>query len=230
MSEAASMSGLAPNPILPEHLVSLAPTIKPDRAVAYAHALNFVLSLAEITTPLRLAYFVSQLAYESASFRALTENLNYSASRLLVIFPKYVKSQAQADSLARQGPEAIANLVYGGRMGNGPAASGDGWAYRGRGFIMLTGKDNYRRFQTFLGLNVVTDPDMVADPYVAAQAAAWFWLGNGLNALADRDDVSAVTRRINGGTHGLEGRARLLARAKAIWAADSAPTPSVPVT
>jgi putative chitinase len=161
-----------------------------------------------ITNPLRLSHFLSQCAHESANFTALRENLNYSSDGLLKIFPKYFKDRATADAYARK-PEKIANRVYASRMGNGDEASGDGFNFRGRGYIQLTGKDNYKQFGSFIGEDLVANPDLVATKYPLT-SAAFFFNKNGLWAICDKGDtkeiVTQVTKRVNGGTHGLDDR------------------------
>jgi len=161
-----------------------------------------------ITNPLRLSHFLSQCAHESGNFTLVRENLNYSSDGLLKVFPKYFKDRATADKYARK-PEMIANRVYASRMGNGDEASGDGFKFRGRGFIQLTGKDNYKQFSTFIGEDCVANPDLVATKYPLT-SAAFFFDKNGLWAICDKgatdDIVTAVTKRVNGGTHGLAER------------------------
>lgn len=161
-----------------------------------------------ITNHLRLAHFLSQCAHESGNFKFLTENLNYSADGLLKIFPKYFKDKATADAYARK-PEKIASRVYANRMGNGDEASGDGFKFRGRGYIQLTGKDNYKQFSDFIGEDCVANPDLVATKYPLT-SAAFFFNKNGLWTICDKGDtpdvVTLVTKRVNGGTHGLEDR------------------------
>lgn len=162
----------------------------------------------QLNTPLRLSHFLAQCAHESGNFKLVTENLNYSADGLLKVFPKYFKDKATADAYARK-PEKIANRVYGGRMGNGDEASGDGFRFRGRGYIQLTGKDNYRSFSDFIGEDCVSNPDLVATKYPLS-SAAFFFEKNGLWGICDRgatpDVVTSVTKRVNGGTHGLDDR------------------------
>lgn len=161
-----------------------------------------------ITNHLRLSHFLSQCAHESGNFTLVKENLNYSSDGLLKIFPKYFKDRATADKYARK-PEMIANRVYASRMGNGDEASGDGFKFRGRGFIQLTGKDNYKQFSTFIGEDCVANPDLVATKYPLT-SAAFFFDKNGLWAICDKgatdDIVTAVTKRVNGGVHGLSDR------------------------
>ena len=161
----------------------------------------------QINSSLRLAHFLAQCAHESGNFKTTVENLNYSAERLKEIFPKYFPGNL-AGSYAGQ-PEKIASRVYGGRMGNGDEASREGFKFRGRGYIQLTGKDSYRAFTTTLEDNIIEDPDLVASKYPLL-SAAWFWSRNSLNALADQgasdEAVTQVTKRVNGGTVGLADR------------------------
>lgn len=167
--------------------------------------------------PRRFAHFMAQLAHESAHFRRLEENLNYSGDGLWNTFRKYFASKEEADSFARQ-PERIANRVYSNRMGNGDEASGDGYRYRGRGFIQLTGRENYRNIGNRIGLDIENNPDIVSgDVATALKVAADYWDSKNLNKFADKDDIRAITKLINGGYNGLEDRIRLLKRARAIW-------------
>jgi putative chitinase len=160
-----------------------------------------------INTPLRLAHFLAQCGHESGGFKAVQENLNYSADGLKKIFPKYFPGNL-SESYARN-PEKIASKVYGGRMGNGAEETKEGFKFRGRGYIQLTGKDNYTAFAKSIGEDTVSNPDLVATKYPLA-SAAWFFSKNGLNAIADKgaDDatVTSVTKRVNGGTIGLVDR------------------------
>ena len=162
----------------------------------------------ELNTPLRLAHFLAQAGHESGGFKAVNENLNYGAKGLLGIFKKYFPTADKA-ALYERKPEKIANLVYGGRMGNGPEASGDGYRYRGRGYIQLTGKDNYKAFDQVVEENITENPDLVATKY-PLMSAAWFFHKNGLHKIADKGATDAVvtevTKRVNGGTIGLPDR------------------------
>jgi putative chitinase len=160
-----------------------------------------------ITNPLRLAHFLAQCGHESAGFKAIQENLNYSADGLKKIFPKYFPGNL-AEGYARN-PEKIASKVYGSRMGNGDETTKEGFKFRGRGYIQLTGKDNYTRFGKFIGEDTVANPDLVATKYPLA-SAAFFFDSNKLWDICDKgaDDatVTAVTKRVNGGTIGLPDR------------------------
>ena len=184
-------------------------------AAQWLEPLNAAMLRFDINTPQRIAAFVGQCAHESANFATLTENLNYSAAALVKIWPRHFPSPEVAEAYHRQ-PEKIANRAYGGRMGNGPEASGDGWKYRGRGLIQLTGKDNYRAASDALGVDLVANPDSVTRPEMAALTAAWFWSKNKLNDLADRGDTVAISKRINGGTHGLDDRLQRTSTALAL--------------
>lgn len=167
-----------------------------------------VMEKFQINTPLRLCHFLAQCAHESGNFKAVSENLNYGAKGLLGTFKKYFPTEAKALQYERK-PEKIANLVYASRMGNGDEASGDGFKYRGRGYIQLTGKINYESFDKVVEENVTTNPDLVATKYPLL-SAAWFWNSRTLNILADKGatdaDVTAITKKVNGGTHGLDDR------------------------
>ena len=162
----------------------------------------------EINTPLRLAHFLAQCGHESGGFRLTKENLNYSAKGLNGIFKKYFPTLESALPYERK-PEKIANKVYGGRMGNGPEASGDGAKFCGRGFIQLTGRDNYTAFGKSIGEDVTVNPQVVAEKY-ALLSAAWFFNKNKLHIMADGGAtdavVTSITKRVNGGTIGLADR------------------------
>jgi putative chitinase len=179
------------------------PNAKPELVDALCGSLE-LLKEYEINTPLRLAHFLAQCSHESGGFRAVEENLNYRAETLGKVFPKYFKDKNPDDYSKK--PEKIANLVYGNRMGNGAPESGDGYRYRGRGLIQLTGKSNYERFAKDLEISLEETVKLVSTPAGAIESAAWFWANNGLNELADTDDVTKVTKRINGGTIGLAER------------------------
>jgi len=168
-------------------------------------ALSQALPDYDITTPQRIAAFLAQCAHESGGFRAIKENLNYKAESLVKVFPKYFKSLDEANKYAKQ-PEKIANKIYGGRMGNGPETSGDGYRYCGRGLIQLTGKSNYQSFADSLEMAVEDVPEYLATFEVAVQSACWFWEANNLNKYADSGDILNMTKKINGGTIGLEDR------------------------
>ena len=189
-------------------------------------ALDAAMRRFEIDTPSRMAAFTAQLAHESGQLQRWTENLNYRWERLRQVFPKYFASDSEARAFDRK-PERIANRVYGNRMGNGPEASGDGWRYRGRGPIQLTGRDNYRACGSAIGVDLVEDPDLLATPGPGCLAAAWFWARNGLNALADAGDFVTITRRINGGLNGLAERREFWEQAKEVFGVPVAATAEV---
>lgn len=178
----------------------------------------------EINTPQRIAAFLAQTSHESGGYTMLSENLNYRAATLAACWPnrfavlgpdkKPIRENgklvptAVANSIAGK-PELIANLVYSGRMGNGPAESGEGWLYRGRGLKQLTGKFNYTQCGAGLGLDLVNNPDLLLEPLPAARSAGWFWKANNLSAFADVGDIKGMTKKINGGYIGLEARQAL---------------------
>lgn len=176
----------------------------PDSVLAQIPA---VMEKFGINTPLRLAHFLAQCSHESGHWKAVSENLNYSADGLKKIFPKYFPGTIN-ESYARN-PEKIASRVYASRMGNGDEASKEGWKFRGRGYIQLTGKANYQAFDKIVEEDLMANPDLVATKYPLL-SAAWFFSKNGINAIADRgaDDaaVTAVSKRVNGGTIGLADR------------------------
>jgi len=176
-----------------------------DTADKWVPWLNMTMLKYDINTLQRQAMFLAQLAHESGNFKYVSENLNYSAEALRRVFKKYFPTDDLALMYARQ-PEKIANRVYANRMGNGEESSGDGWKYRGRGLIQLTGKDNYAAFSLKANNNALLEPDLVAEPELAALSAGWFWDTNDLNKWSDTGDVRAATRKINGGFNGLADR------------------------
>ena len=169
----------------------------------------------QIDTPKRQAAFIGQCMHESNGFKTLTENLNYSARGLMATWPSRFPSEEVANQYARN-PEKIANRVYGGRMGNGPEETGDGWKYRGRGIKQLTGKENYERCGSNLGVDLVSDPDKLLDPKYAALSAGWYWNKHNINQLADRGDIETMTKRINGGLLGLDARRAAIQKAESV--------------
>jgi putative chitinase len=168
-------------------------------------ALEQLLPDYEINTPQRIAAFVAQCAHESGGFRFVKENLNYKAASLRKIFGKYFPDDAIAATYANR-PEMIANRVYGGRMGNGPEASGEGYKYCGRGLLQLTGKENYSWFAASLEISPEEAAEYLETFEGAAQSACWFWETNNLNVEADAGDIKKMTKKINGGYIGLEDR------------------------
>jgi putative chitinase len=181
-------------------------------------ALSDVLPKYEITSVQRVAAFLAQCGHESLDFTVLQENLNYSAERLHQVFARYFPTLESAQPYNRQ-PEKIANKVYGGRMGNGPEASGDGYKYRGRGAIQLTGRDNYRAFGKTLGKSIDDTVAYCGTLPGAVESACWFWQQHELNALADANDLANMTKRINGGLHGLDDRQARFEKALAVLGA-----------
>lgn len=191
----------------PEHLQQLIPNAAggPD---AWYDAIAEALPQYEINTLQRVAAFIAQCAHESGGFSTLEENLNYKAATLTKLWP-----QRYPPEIAEQyagNPEAIANKSYGGRMGNGDEHSGEGWKYRGRGLLQLTGKDNYTACSKalFQDNTLVEQPDDLLDPYYAIHSACWFWSKNKLNQYADSGDFTTMTKKINGGTIGLDDRVK----------------------
>ena len=171
-------------------------------------ALSKMLPKYEINTIPRVAAFLSQTAHESMNFTALHENLNYKAASLKRVFPKYFPSMALAESYAHN-PEKIANKVYGNRMGNGAESTGDGFRYRGRGLIQLTGKNNYSALAESIGVPLVKLPEYLETCEGAVQSACWFWTQRHINAAADQPDQIAVTKLVNGGLIGFPERVEL---------------------
>lgn len=179
----------------------------------------------EINTPQRIAAFIAQTSHESGGYTMLTENLNYRAATLAACWPNRFAELGSnkkpkrtekgaliptklAESIAGK-PELIANLVYSGRMGNGPAESGEGWKYRGRGLKQLTGKYNYEKCGKDLGVDFVGNPDLLLEPIYAARSAGWFWKSNNLSPFADSGDIEGMTKKINGGLIGIDQRKKL---------------------
>ena len=173
--------------------------------IQWVEPLEEVFHRYEINTPERQAAFIGQCAHESTNFRTLEENLNYSAEALMKTWPSRFPTMEVAQQYARN-PEKIANKVYGGRMGNGLEETGDGWLYHGRGLIQLTGKDNYTLAGDALNMDFIHTPDYVLVPKYAALTAGWYWNKRQLNKEADAKDYTGMTKKINGGTIGLNDR------------------------
>ncbi len=192
------------------------PDVSWTHAAQYVSLFDTVLPTYGIDTPLRKAHFLAQVAHESGGFKFVVENLNYSAKALYGVFRKYFPNMDLANEYARQ-PEKIANKVYANRLGNGNEASGDGWRYRGRGLIQLTGKANYTAFSQAANQYFTTNPDQVATPEWALASACWFWKSNNINKYADADDIHMVTKRINGGYNGLQSRQHFLDEFKKLY-------------
>lgn len=166
-----------------------------------------------IVGPVRQAAFLAQIGVESGQLKTLVESLNYTPDALIATFNTKVQrfTRAQADEYGRTPAHAanqrmIGSIAYANRMGNGTVASGEGFLYRGRGLVQITGKDNYERCGQAIGFGLLANPDLLATPMLAAVSAAWFWSANGLNALADTGDIDKVSRKVNGGTHALAQR------------------------
>jgi putative chitinase len=209
-----------------EHIVAAG--VKQATAEKWVDAVAAACQEFTINTPQRIAGFLSQCAHESGGFERLQENLNYSADGMAGIWPKRFavlgpdkkpvkkdgKNQPNKFALAlHRKPEMIANVVYSGRMGNGPTESGEGWKYRGRGLKQLTGKDNHRACSAGLGVDLVENPDLLLEPVYAARSAAWFWSTNKCNNFADSGDIEGLTKRINGGLIGIDDRKKRYANA-----------------
>ena len=183
---------------------------------AWADALAPAFQKYEIETPDRIASFLAQTGYESGQYNRIEENLNYStAARLTKVWPKRFPDEASAMPYVNN-PQGLANLVYANRMGNGDAQSNDGFRYRGRGIIQLTGRSNYDSAGDAMGVNLLETPELLSDPKWAALSAGWYWQSRGLNELADDrthdddlEDFARITRRINGGLVGLKDRLAL---------------------
>ena len=188
-----------------DQLRACLPEAKTSNLEKFLEGINETFEHFEINTPRRCAMFLAQTAHESGNFAATQENLNYSAKGLVGTFKKYFPSPDSTIGYERK-PDRIANRVYANRMGNGNEQSGDGFKYRGRGLIQLTGKDNYTNCGTALGLDLTTNPDQVATNPVAVLSAGWFWDTRRLNTWADKEDIKTVTKKINGGTIGLVDR------------------------
>lgn len=186
----------------------------------YCEALNHAIAECGIDTAARECAFLAQVGHESAQLNRIEENLNYSAQALRKVFPKYFRTPQEASSYAHH-PERIANRVYAGRMGNGSEDSGDGWKFRGRGLIQITGRDNYVAMSALMGKDLTVWPDALLMPLDACRSAALWWKAHGLNALADklsgageRKIFGAITKCVNGGLNGLEDRWAIYLRAK----------------
>jgi len=177
--------------------------------------LNNAFQKYDISTLQRQASFIGQCAHESGNFRILEENLNYSAARLMAVWPSRFPSLDVASQYANN-PEKLANKIYSGRMGNGDEESGEGYAYRGRGLIQMTGKEAYANCGSGLGVDLVGNPNWLVDPKYAALSAGWFWNKKGLNSLADVQDYETMTKRINGGLNGLDDRKAKIAKALSV--------------
>ena len=189
---------------------------------SWTPVLNTAMEKFEITTFERMAAFLAQLAQESGQMKRLTENLNYSAQRLMQVWPARFPTLVKA-RLYERNPEKLANYVYAKRLGNGDEISGDGWRFRGRGLVQLTGRGNYRATGQAIGQPLEEQPELLEQPGPAALSAAWFWKSHGLNELADNqnddndtEDFRTITKRISGGTVGLKERMVFWEKAKSV--------------
>ena len=200
-------------PITEQQLLQILPNAGRQAGV-FVPVLNTAMNRYGIVGAPRAAAFIAQVGHESGQLTRLVENLNYSADGLMKTWPSRFDS-VRATAAARN-PEQIANIVYAGRMGN--AAPGDGWKYRGRGLIQVTGKTNYAACGEALGLDLINQPELLEQPQYAAMSAAWFWSANGLNSLADAGDLTKITQRINGGTNGMADRQALYDKALKVLA------------
>jgi len=192
--------------------------ISAETAGKWLQPINDAMSVFGIDTPARRAMFLAQTGHETTGFSRTVENLNYSAEGLATTWrSRFATTDGKPNAVALQlsrNPEAIANSVYAGRNGNGDPASGDGWRYRGRGLIQVTGRDNYRACGQDLGINLIDHPEWLEIPKYAAASAGWFWRKHDLNASADIADILGATKKINGGPNGLPDRKRRWDRAR----------------
>lgn len=210
-------------------LKQIYPNSTEENRAKYASPLRLAMIRYNIDNPNRVRAFLAQIGHESGQLSAVVENLNYSAKALRSVFGKYFKTDAEAEKYARK-PEAIANVVYANRLGNGDTKSGDGWKYRGRGLIQITGKSNYaeadaKMYAMPMGVDLVAEPELLATPDYAAQSAAWWWENAGLNVIADglggandTEVFKQITKRVNGGYNGLNDRLAIYERAKTVIA------------
>lgn len=201
-------------------LKKIYPLSTESNRIKYAEQIQKAMERYDISSVNRKRAFLSQLGHECAQLSTFVENLNYSATALRSVFGKYFPNAAMAERYARN-PQMIANRVYANRIGNGDEQSGDGWKYRGRGGIQITGKANYSEASKKMSVDFISNPDLLATPEYAMLSAAWWWVNAGLNQLADKlggeDDEKIfiqITRKINGGTNGLEDRLAIYKRTK----------------
>jgi putative chitinase len=197
--------------ITTENLLSIFPHIGEEKASIFTDPINKTISDFGINNP---AMFIAQIGHESGGFKHLEENLNYSAEQLLKVFPKYFKDK-DPDNYARQ-PERIANIVYSSRMGNGDVSSGDGYKFRGRGAIQITGRSNYESFARSVEMSLDDAVEYIMTPEGAIMSAGWFWDANNINSISD--NITKTTKKINGGTIGLEDRTSLYEKAQEVIA------------
>jgi putative chitinase len=201
-------------PVTMEQVKKLAPNIKPQYATAFQSADSVLAEYGINNNKLRLAHFMAQILHESGAFTILEENLNYNAKRMTVVWHKRFPTEADAAPYAHN-PEKLANKVYGGRMGN--VDPGDGWKYRGRGLLQLTGRDSYKEHGKKIGVDLENNPDLAFSDATLKIAAAEF-KASGCNAFADADDIVKVTQAINNGQTGIDSRKAWLVKTKKVWA------------
>ena len=204
--------------ITPDKLKRIAVNLSDEMCAHYAPLLLTAMEEFEIDNARRCAAFIAQTCHESQEYKRLVENLNYSAQRLMAVWPKRFPSMSFAQGYDRK-PEKIANYVYANRNGNGAPETGDGWLYRGRAIIGITGKANYEPCGHGIGLDLVSHPELLEQPVHAFRAGAWWWREHGLNALADANEFTEQTKTINGGLNGLAERKVYWSRAKQVLAA-----------
>ena len=202
-----------------DQLKTLAPYLDPAKCAILAEAITEALPEGNINTPRRLAHFMAQCAHETWGFKHLVESLFYTdAVHLLHTFPGHIVSLSDAKDLIQKGPEAIGNRIYANVLGNGDEDSGDGWRYRGRGFIQLTGKYNYKTVGRQTGAPLDRKPEILEDPKQAAISAAKFWDFHACNEHADSDDITSITHRINPSLDGFDDRRNWYMKTSKIWA------------
>jgi putative chitinase len=200
------------------NLRALVPSISPGRAIIYADALDESLPLADLSTNRRVRHFMAQITHESGGLRSLVESTAYRDPVRLDRLFRNVQGVEHARRLIAAGPQAIANTIYAFKLGNGGPASGDGFRYRGRGFMMITGRSNYRKMGEATGMPLEQQPELLEEPQAAAKAAVLFWKSRRINLAADRDDLDAVTELVNGPAKlHLAERRDILTAAKRIW-------------
>ena len=208
MSIMAGLPALPPPHSLDPALRAVAPHLSDSQRMAWGAALAIPLRRGGITSSRALAAFLGQCAFESAGFRTLEEDLTYSADRLCQVWPNRFPNVADAVPCANE-PERLANRVYANRMGNGDEASGDGWLFRGRGLIQITGRTAYQQFARAMNMPLQQAVAHAASVAGAAESAVWFWTAHQLNPLAEAWSLDSITRKINGGLNGAAERTRL---------------------
>lgn len=201
-------------PISEQQLKQCMPNARESAIDSFLPGLNQAMGEFRINTPMRIAAFLAQIGHESGQLTAMVESTFYSSpDRLKKLFPSKFLSEKEAVPYVRD-PMRCANRIYAGKNGNGGESSGDGWKYRGRGLVQLTGKANYAECGKALGIDLVSDPDLLLDPSVSARSAAWFWNRKGCNELADVGMFGAITHKINGGYNGAQDRLSLYVLSK----------------